>query len=74
MAKRIISVNLEEDVIAGIDELAELMGVSRSRVIEMTLKTAVGGQSVTQFSSWLFSSLEQKKGGRDNSEKQPVTA
>lgn len=69
MAKRVVSLRLDEKTIQGLDELAEMMGVSRSRIAEMTLRTACGDQSVTEFTTWLFSSIEQKKGGANESKR-----
>lgn len=61
MKRRVITFSLDEETIKGLDELSELMGISRSRVVEMTLKTAVGGQSVQDFTKWLFSSIGKEE-------------
>jgi len=61
MAGKMCNLYLDEEVINGLDELAEKMGLSRSKVANMTLKTAVGGQSVHDFTKWLFSSMLDEK-------------
>lgn len=60
MAKKVISLNLDEQTINELDELAKKMGVSRSTFCEMTLKTAVGGQTVSSFTKWLFQPKEKE--------------
>lgn len=61
MAKKVVAFSLDEETINGIDELAKAMGISRSSVVDMTLKTAVGGQSVHDFTRWLFSNVVDEK-------------
>lgn len=61
MAKKIISINLDEEVIEELDELSKKMGVSRSQFVEMTLKTAVGGQSLSGFYKWMFNKESEKE-------------
>ena len=61
MAKKVISLSLEENTIKEIDELSKSMGISRSNFCEMTLRTAVGGQSVHDFTKWRFSSINEKE-------------
>ena len=61
MAKKVISVNLDEKTIDEMDSLARKMGVSRSTFCEMTLSTAVGGQSVSSFTKWLFSGKQENE-------------
>ena len=61
MAKKTISVNLNEKTIDEIDKLAEKMGVSRSMFCEMTLSTAVGGQTLHDFTRWLFARSDEEK-------------
>lgn len=61
MAKKVISLNLDEQTIGELDDMAKKMGVSRSTFCEMTLKTAVGGHSVGSFTKWLFKSMSEKE-------------
>lgn len=61
MAKKIISINLDEEVIEELDGLSKKMGVSRSQFVEMTLKTAVGGQSLSGFYKWMFNKESEKE-------------
>lgn len=61
MAGRMCNLYLDEETINGLDELAEKMGLSRSKVANMTLKTAVGGLSVNEFTKWLFSQTEEEE-------------
>lgn len=61
MAKKVISVNLDEKTIEELDSLAKKMGVSRSTFCEMTLSTAVGGQNVSSFTRWLFSGNQESE-------------
>lgn len=71
MASKMCNLYLDEDVIEGLDELAKKMGLSRSRVANMTLKTAVGGQSLHDFTKWLFSNIDE---GKEDEENHLVTA
>lgn len=66
MAKKVIGFNLDEETINGIDEIAEKMGISRSRLVDMTLKTAFGGQSVHDFTRWLFADVDRKEETQSN--------
>ena len=61
MAKKVISVNLDEETVEELDSLAKKMGVSRSAFCEMTLSTAVGGQTLQDFTKWLFARPEREK-------------
>lgn len=63
MAGKMCNLYLDEDVIQELDELAEKMGVSRSRVANMTLKTAFGGQTLGDFYKELLGGLSEKKEG-----------
>lgn len=63
MAKKVISLNLDEETIEELDSLAKKMGVSRSNFCEMTLRTAVGGQSLHDFTKWLFARPEAEEEG-----------
>ena len=59
---------LDEDVIQELDEMAEKMGISRSRVANMTLKTAFGGQSLGDFYKDLFTGLAKKEKPKEGQE------
>lgn len=61
MAVKVVSLSLQESTIKQIDELAEKMGVSRSTFVEMTMKTAVGGQNLSDFTKWLFSQRKEEE-------------
>ena len=61
MAKKIVSINIDEETIKELDALAKKMGVSRSQFVEMTLKTAVGGQSLGGFYKWMFKKETEKE-------------
>lgn len=61
MAKKVISLNLDEETIKDIDELSEKIGISRSAFCEMTLRTAVGSNSLTGFYKAMFASLVGKE-------------
>ena len=71
MVSKMCNLYLDEDVIEGLDELAKKMGLSRSRVANMTLKTAVGDQSLHDFTKWLFSNIDE---GKEDEENHLVTA
>ena len=60
MAGRMCNLYLDEDVIQELDDMAEKMGISRSRVANMTLKTAFGGQSLADFYKELLSGVRKE--------------
>lgn len=69
MAGKMCNLYLEEDTVQGLDELAEKLGLSRSKVANMTLKAALGGMSIVDFTAWAFASADKRHESEPSSEK-----
>lgn len=67
MAGKMCNLYLDEEVIEEIDAMARKLGVSRSRVANMTLKTAFGGQSLGDFYKSLMAGLVKREEGDEPS-------
>lgn len=66
MAGKMCNLYLDEDTVQGLDELAEKLGLSRSKVANMTLKAAFGGMSIVDFTAWAFSSQSDAKSSAED--------
>lgn len=63
MAKKMISLSIDEDVLSGIDEVAANMGLSRSALINLQLRAFNEGdvKSATQIMAQMIGSLSERK-------------
>lgn len=62
MAGKMCNLYLDEETIKALDDMAESMNTSRSKVANAVLKTAMGVSGLSEFNKWLIdSALEKRK-------------
>lgn len=68
--KKLISINLDLDLIDGIDSLSQKLGISRSALVNMVMRGAVMGETSEAVGKLLGLAIEsQKKVDESNAEK-----
>jgi len=61
MAKRLISINLDDDLIQAIDDLSESVGMSRSAMVNLVMRGTIMGETSDTAALLLQAALSVKK-------------
>lgn len=61
MAKRLISINLDDDLIQAIDDLSESVGMSRSAMVNLVMRGTIMGETSDTAALLLQAALSVRK-------------
>lgn len=61
MAKKLVSINLDEDLITAIDELGKSVGMSRSALVNLVMRGTVMGETGSTSSELMDAALKAAK-------------
>lgn len=61
MAKKLVSINLDDDLIQAIDELSESVGMSRSAMVNLVMRGTIMGETNETASLLFKAALSVKK-------------
>lgn len=64
MSKKLVSINLDEDLIIALDELAKTVGMSRSAVVNLVMRGTVMGETEETASLLVKTALDTNKANK----------
>ena len=74
MSKKLVSINLDEELISALDELAKTVGMSRSAVVNLVMRGTIMGETEEAASLLVKTALNANKANKKKDSKSPALA